>query len=177
MDAVLTAFKWEALHPESSRTGVDSDRCLEKGVGSSIQGGTTASYQCPGTCSNKATFVDIHQVRINQISSLPNRQQNSNFLSIENGGGGVGGLGVVGGSEWEVVGERVVGGRWEHNKLNNDNFIKRDLGSIVEKEHNYFSRILSQCSKQGGRLGVTKQQGLLGLETVSSNLSKNQVSV
>ena len=84
---------------------------------------------------------------------------------------------MVGGSEWEVVGERVVGGRWEHNKLNNDNFIERDLGSIVQKEHNYFSQILSQCSKQGGRLGVTKQQGLLGLKTVSSNLSKNQVSV
>ena len=108
-----------------------------------VQGRTTASYQCPGTSSNKTSFVGIHQVRINQINSLPNRQQNSNFLSIENGG---------------------------YTKPNNDNFIKRDLGYFVEKEHNYFSRIPSQCSKQGGRLGVTKQQGLLGLETVSSNL-------
>ena len=143
VDAELTAFKWEARHPESSRTGVDSDRCLKKGVGSGIQGRTTASYQCPGTSSNKTSFVGIHEVRINQINSLPNRQQNSNFLSIENGG---------------------------YTKPNNDNFIKRDLGYFVEKEHNYFSRIPSQCSKQGGRLGVTKQQGLLGLETVSSNL-------
>ena len=63
-----------------------------------VQGGTTASYQCPGTSSN--------------------------FLSIENGG---------------------------HNKPNNDSFIKKDLGSFVEKEHNYFSRIPSQCSKLGGR--------------------------
>ena len=158
MDVELTAFKWEPLHPESSRQGVDLDRCLKKGVGSImqrswrlvVQGRTTASYQCPGTSSNKTSFVGIHQVRINQINSLPNRHQNSNFLSIENGG---------------------------HTKPNNDNFIKRDLGCFVEKEHSYFSRIPSQCSKQGCRLGVTKQQGLLGLETVSSNLSKNQVSI
>ena len=37
-------------------------------------------------------------------------------------------------------------------------------------------RCNSQCSKQGGRLGVTKQQGISGLETASSNLSKKQVS-
>ena len=95
MDAELTAFKWEDLHPESSRPGVDSDRFLKKGVWSSmqrslnwglvIQGGATVSYQCPGTSSNKTSFVDIQEVRINQINSLPNRQQSSNFLSIENG--------------------------------------------------------------------------------------------
>ena len=120
VDVELTAFKWEAVHPESSKQGVNLDRCLKKGVGSSmqrsywlvVQGGTTASYQCPGTSSNKTSFVDIQQVRINQINSLPNRHQNSNFLSIENGG---------------------------HNKPNNDNFIKRDLRCFVEKEHNYFS--------------------------------------
>ena len=50
------------------------------------QGGTTASYQCPRTSSNKTNFVDIHRVRINQINSCPNREQNSNFVSIENGG-------------------------------------------------------------------------------------------
>ena len=113
------------------------------------QGGTAASYQCPRTSSNKTNFVDIHQVRINQINILQNRQPNSNFLSMENG---------------------------IHNKPNNDSFINRDLGSFVGKEHNYFSQIPSQCSKQGGRLGVTKQQGISRLETVSSNLSKKQVS-
>ena len=61
-----------------SRPGVDSDRCLKKGMGSSmqgssnwglvVQGGTIASYQCPRTFSNKTSFVDIHQVRINQIN-------------------------------------------------------------------------------------------------------------
>ena len=51
-----------------------------------VQGGTTASCQCPGTSSYKTSFVDFHQVRINQIDSLPNRQQNSNFPSTENGG-------------------------------------------------------------------------------------------
>ena len=114
-----------------------------------VQGGTTASCQCPGTSSYKTSFVDFHQVRINQIDSLPNRQQNSNFPSTENGG---------------------------HNKPNNDSFIKRDVGSFAEKEHNYFSQITSQCSKQGGRLRVPKQHGLIKLETASSNLSKNQVS-
>ena len=114
------------------------------------QGGTTASYQCPRTSINKSSCADIHQLRISQINSLPNRQQNRNLLYIENG--------------------------W-HNKPNNACFIKRDLGSLVEKERNYFSQIPCQCSKQGGRLGVTKQQELLGLETVSSDLSKNQVSV
>ena len=155
----LTAIKQEALYPESSKPG-DSDRCLKKGVRSSmqmssnwelvVQGGKTALYQCRGTSNNKTSFVDIHQVRINQINSLPNRHENSNFLSIENGG---------------------------HIKSNNDSSIKRDQGSFVEKEHNSSSRIPSQCSKQGDRLGVTKQQGLRGLKTVSSNLSKNQVSV
>ena len=43
VDVELTAFKWEALHPESSRPGVDSDRCLKKGVGSSMQRRTTSS--------------------------------------------------------------------------------------------------------------------------------------
>ena len=81
----LTTFKWEALDPESSRPGADSDRCLKKGMksimqGSSnwglvVQGGTTASYQCPRTSSNKTSFVDIQQVRINHINSLPNRQK------------------------------------------------------------------------------------------------------
>ena len=33
VDVKLTAFKWVALHPESSRPGVDSDRCLKKEVG------------------------------------------------------------------------------------------------------------------------------------------------
>ena len=113
------------------------------------QGGTTASYQCPRTSSNKTNFVDIHRVRINQINILRKRQPNSNFLSMENG---------------------------MHSKPNNDSFINRDLGSFVGKEHNYSSQIPSQCSKQGGRLGVTKQQGASGLETVSSNLSKKQVS-
>ena len=37
VDVELAAFKWEALHPESSRPGVDSDRCLKKGMGSSMQ--------------------------------------------------------------------------------------------------------------------------------------------
>lgn len=96
VDVELTTFQWGALHSESSRPGVDSDRCLRKGMGSSIQGGsnwgivvqgkTSASYQCLRTSSNKTSFVDIHQVRINQINSCPNREQNSNFVSIENGG-------------------------------------------------------------------------------------------
>ena len=51
-----------------------------------IQGGATASYQCPRASSNKTSFVDIHQVRIKQINSFPNRKQNINSLSIENGG-------------------------------------------------------------------------------------------
>ena len=104
----LKVFKQETLYPESSKPG-DSDRCLKKGVRSSmqmssnwelvVQGGTTALYQCRGTSNNKTSFVDIHQVRINQINSLPNRHKNSNFLSIENGG---------------------------HIKSNNDSSIKRD---------------------------------------------------
>ena len=39
------------------------------------------------------------------------------------------------------------------------------------------SRIPSQCPKQRGKQGVTKQQGLLGLGTMLSYLSKTQVSV
>ena len=35
-DVELTKFKWEALHPESSRPAVDSDRCLKKGMGSNM---------------------------------------------------------------------------------------------------------------------------------------------
>ena len=67
-----------------------------------IQGGTTASYQCPRTYKNKTGFVDIPQVRINQVNPLLNKQHNSNFLSTENGG---------------------------HSKPNNDSFINRDLKS------------------------------------------------
>ena len=55
--------------------------------------------------------------------------------------------------------------------------IKKDLEIFFETEHNYFSPISFQYCKQGGRLELTKQEGLLGLETVSSNLLKNQVSV
>ena len=36
---------------------------------------TTALYECPRTSSNKSSFVDIDQVRINQINSHPHRQQ------------------------------------------------------------------------------------------------------
>ena len=36
----------------------------------------------------------------------------------------------------------VVVGGWGHSKPNNNSFIKRDLGSFVEKEHNYFSQYL-----------------------------------
>ena len=35
-DFELAKFKWEALHPESSRPAVDSDRCLKKGMGSNM---------------------------------------------------------------------------------------------------------------------------------------------
>ena len=51
-----------------------------------VKGGTTASYQCPKISIKKTRFVDIHQVRINQINSLSKRQQNNNFLSFENRG-------------------------------------------------------------------------------------------
>ena len=67
-----------------------------------MEGGTAPSYQCPRTYKNKTGFVDIHQVRINQVNSLLNRQQNSNFLSTKNGG---------------------------HSKPNNDRFINRGLKS------------------------------------------------
>ena len=129
VDFEFSTFKWEALHRESFRPCVDSKTCLKKGMqssmqgssnwGSLVQGETTASYHCPRISSNITSFVDIHQVKINQINSLPNRQQNSNFLSIENGG---------------------------HSNSNNDSFIKRGLGSFVKKEHNYFTRIAYQCS-------------------------------
>ena len=99
-----------------------------------VQGGTTPSYQFPRTSSNKTSFVDIHQVRISQINLLPNRQQNSNFLSIENG-------------------------RRVHSKPDNDSFIKRDLESFVEKEHNYFSQIPSQCSKKRRQIGRQETAG------------------
>ena len=38
VDVELTRFEWEALHLESSRQGVDSDRCLKKKMGSTMQG-------------------------------------------------------------------------------------------------------------------------------------------
>ena len=72
-------------------------------LGLVVQEGRTAPYQFP---REKTSFVDIHQVWINQINSLPNRRQDSNFVSFKNGG---------------------------HNKPNNYSFIKRDLGSFVEK--------------------------------------------
>ena len=34
VDVKPTAFKWKALHPKSSRPGVNSDRYLKKGMGS-----------------------------------------------------------------------------------------------------------------------------------------------
>ena len=69
VDVELTTFKWGALHSESFRPGLDSDRCLKKGMRSSMQG-KTASYQCPRASSNITSSVDIHQVRISQINSL-----------------------------------------------------------------------------------------------------------
>ena len=34
----IATFKWKAIHPESSRLGVDLDRCLKKGMRSNMQG-------------------------------------------------------------------------------------------------------------------------------------------
>ena len=52
---------------------------------------------------------------------------------------------------------------------------QQTITAFVEKEHNYFSRIPSQYPKNESRLGVTKQQRLLRLKTVSSNLSENYI--
>ena len=38
VDVELTTFKWEGLHPESSRPATDSHRCLKKGMGCLMQG-------------------------------------------------------------------------------------------------------------------------------------------
>ena len=92
-----------------------------------VQGVATASYQYPRTSRNKSRFVDTHQSRIDQINYFSNRHQNSNFLSTENRVLRVGGGGALGGGGW-------------HCKTNNDSFITRDLGSLVEKEHNHFSQ-------------------------------------
>ena len=36
VDVEFTTFKWEALHPEPFKPGVDSDRCLKRGMASSM---------------------------------------------------------------------------------------------------------------------------------------------
>ena len=103
VDVELTTFKWEALHSESFRQGVNSDRCLKKGMRSSMQG-NIALYHCPRPSSNRTSSVDIDQVQISQINSLRDRQQNNSFLFIENCG---------------------------NSKPNNESFTKRGLGSNI----------------------------------------------
>ena len=38
MDVEITTFKWKAIHPESSRSGSDLDRCVKKGMRNNMQG-------------------------------------------------------------------------------------------------------------------------------------------
>ena len=38
VEVELTTFKWEVLHPESSRPATGSHRCLKKGMGCLMQG-------------------------------------------------------------------------------------------------------------------------------------------
>ena len=64
-----------------------------------------------------------------------------------------------------------------HSKPNNDSFIKRDVKSFVEKNITISDKYLPSALNKEADWESQKQQGLLGLETVSSDLSKSQVSV
>ena len=52
---LTTTFKWEGLHPESSRPGIDSKRCLKKGWGAVCKG-----VQTEDLWSKEEQLLHIH---------------------------------------------------------------------------------------------------------------------
>ena len=149
VDVELTTFQWGALRPESSRPAVDSDRCFKKGMGSNIQGCSNWGIVVQGKTSASYQCLRTSSNKISLLTFIKSGSIRSIHFQIEN--------------KTAISYLLKTGGA------------QQTITAFVEKEHNYFSRIPSQCSKNESRLEVTKQQRLLRLKTVSSNLSKNYI--
>ena len=158
VDRESCLLKWESISSKLCKSGFDANRCLKEGLGSSVQGssnwgtlvqqGTNFAHQCTRTISSQTGSHDFWQNRKYKVNTFSDRQQNSIVLSVENG---------------------------RNNQPDNDQDCQRNLGYLIEKEHNYFSRIFTKCTESGSRLGITTHPGLLRLEAMSSYHPENQL--
>ena len=102
--------------------------------GAMVKEETVVTHKYIGTESSKSTTFDFRQTKIFDSSSFSNRQHHSTTLPCENGG---------------------------NKEPNNTEIRLRNLTvSLQTPDHNY-CRVLSKFFECGGRLAVSKQQGLI----------------
>lgn len=152
VDTKSCSFKWEISNPTPNWSSSNSNRCLSKRVGSSLQRCTdrgnmvprreNSSHQCVRANSSETSTPVISQIVQLEIDTFSDRQHNSSVLSLENG-------------------------RDSQSSL--EQSIQRNLVNIIKKEHNYNCRVSSQLPESDSGLGVSTSHGFLRLEALSSH--------
>ena len=148
-------FKWPIIN-STSATGSDADRCLQEGMGSSLQwnfnrrnvvkGGTGNAYKYPGTPSCEVSNTNIQQEEHNEIYTSAGGQHDCLVLSPKNG-------------------------RNEEPAINGN--IQTDMElSVGTRDHDY-CRIFTQCPKRDSRLGVSTCNKQVRMETLTHSVSQN----
>ena len=149
------ALQWQE-NPSSGTPHGDTIRCINKGVGSTLQGncnrgqmvsrGKKTPYKCSGDVSSEICNSDIHKVNVRFDNSYANRQQSCTVLSFKNGG-------------------HPQSATFEYQQIN--------LGlSAVATDHDY-CRVPPKQTQCGSGLGVKKFQGLFGMEVAPLHISEN----
>ena len=149
-DKIRGALRKELLY-ERSRTGGNVQWNLNRGMWSA-RSGNEKPHKCLRTFSHKTGYTNILENLEAQSHSSPGGQHGSFDISVKDGG-------------------------YPEFKISPIN--KRNMGSSSPVWDHSYCRVPSQQTERDSRLGVKKQFGLLGMETISvisENLSTGENS-
>ena len=147
VDKKFENLQWSFLDLVS-QSSADTNKCIQKGMEyqqrEMVKGETVVTHKCIRTETSKIRTLDLQQTKHFDCSSFSNRQHHCTTLSRENGG-------------------------------NREQYVteikERNLAVFLElPDHNY-CRIPSKFFEYGGRLAISKPQGLIKMELLPQSIS------
>ena len=154
VDGEFKNLQWEKSCPALLTSSL-SNRCLKERMGWSLQGdknwrsvvteGAGLSHQPFRSSSSKTSNFNIHKNVQGVILSPTSGQQSGIVIPSEDGG---------------------------HNFMGNVQFGKRNMGVFTALGDHTYCRVSSQFTKCISRLGISKHQGQLRMETLPKCLQK-----